>query len=220
MHILVLPDRGSAKEANSVLNDPQHNSVTIPGSVGVRGGLESSEANFSKSSLYKRTRSGNENIGAANLAHGSGDKVAEDEVNIDVVARKLRSKGNTPVLEEGLAARVGGEKGSRRPTTKGAHGQDEAGLALLQDRGNDLGNLERTQAVDRDDILELTLGSFEEGDGDAVALANIIDQNTNIKGLHKLFESCVVGLVVLGEVHGKSLDIDALSDKSVFNIRS
>jgi hypothetical protein len=44
-----------------------------------------------------------------------------------------------------------------------------------------------------------------------VALANVVNQNTNIEPLDNLSHPFVIGVVILREVHSEGLDLDALS---------
>lgn len=112
------------------------------------------------------------------------------------------------MLQEGLAARVRGQVRGRHPAGKGAHGEDETALALLHDGSDDLGGLQGAEAVDGDNVLELAAGGLEEGDGNAVALADIVDEDTDIEAVDELGESVVIVVVVAGEVHGEDLDLD------------
>lgn len=148
----------------------------------------------------------------ANLAHSGSNEMAENKLDVDVVVGQLPCEGVAPLLEESLAARVGSQERGRSPAAEGAHSQDKAALlALLHDGGDGLGSPQSTDAVDGDDSLELLLGSLEEGDRDAVALADVVDQDGDVKILDKVLQSLVVGVVVLGEVHGQRLDLNLLS---------
>ncbi len=213
MHALVDGDGQRAVHARNVLNEPQHESMAPPGRIGVGCSLVRAGANLAEGGLDKGAGVGDEQAGAANLAHGRGDEMAQDELDIDIVVGKLRGQGVAPLLEEGLAARVCGQVRRGGPAAKRAHGQDKTALALLQDRGNNLGHLERAQAVDGDDALQLVAGGLEEGHGDAVALADIVDQDADVEALDKLGEAVVVGVVVLGKVHRKGLDLRRLGGK-------
>jgi hypothetical protein len=213
MHTLVDGDGQRTVHTGNILNEPQHKRMAPPRRIGVGRRLVAAGANLAESGLDKGTGVGDEQAGAANLAHGSGDEVAEDKLDIDIVVGKLRGQGITPLLEESLAARVGGQVRGRCPAAKGAHGQDETALALLQDGRNDLRHLERAQAVDGDDVLQLVAGGLEEGHGDAVALADVVDEDADVEALDKLGEAVVVGVLILGKVHGKGLDLGRLGGK-------
>lgn len=210
MHALVNGDGQRAVDAGNVLNEPQHESVAPPGRICAWRSLVATSANFAEGSLDKGARVGDEQAGAANLAHGRGDEVAQDKLDIDIVVGKLRRQGIAPLLEESLAARVSGQVRRGSPAAKGAHGQDETTLALLQDRRDDLGYLERAQAVDGDDVLQLFAGGLEEGHGDAVALADVVDEDADVEALDKRSEAVVVRVLVLGKVHGEGLDLGRL----------
>lgn len=210
MHLGIDTNSNGAVDANRVFNKPQHKSVAPPRRIGVGCRLVATEADLAKRRLDPRANAGDQQTGAADLAHGSGDKVAENELHVDIVANQLRGQSVAPLLEEGLAARVGGQVRGGSPAAEGAHGEDETALALLEDRGNDLGDLERADAVDGDDALELVGGGIEERDGNVVALADVVDEDTDVKALDELAEGVVVGVVVLGKVHGQRLDLDGL----------
>lgn len=132
---------------------------------------------------------------------------------MDIVVGKFRGQGIAPLLEKSLAARVGGQVRGGSPAAKRAHGQDEAALALLQDWRDDLGHLERSQAVDGNDVLQLLAGGLEEGHGNAMALADIVDQDADIEAIDELSEAVVIGVLVLGKVHGEGFDLGRLGRK-------
>ena len=210
MHVAVDGNRNRAVDSNSILNEPQHESMAPPRSIGVGGSLVATKANLAERALDPRADVGNEKTGTTNLAHGGGNKVTKNQLHINIVAGQLRGQSIAPLLEESLATRVRGQVRSESPAAKGAHGEDKTTLALLENRRNDLGDLERAKAVDGDDALKLVPGRFEERDGDAVALADVVDQDADIKTLDKLAEGIVVGVIVLRKVHGQGLDLDRL----------
>lgn len=137
--------------------------------------------------------------------------MAENQIDVYVVISKFRRKSIAPLLQEGLAARVGSQVRSRCPATEGAHSQYQSMLALLENRGNNLSDLESTQAIDCNNVLQLVLGCLEERDGHAVALPDIVYQDSNVEATNDLGELLIIGVVVLGEVHGVNLDIKVLA---------
>lgn len=218
MHPLVEENSDWTISTRNVLNEPQHESMAPPRSISVGGSLITTESNLAKSSLDKVASVGNKKTRAADLAHGGGDKVAQDKVDIDFVVSKLSGECVAPLLEESLATRVCRQERSRSPATERSHGEDKTALSLLQNRSNDLSNSESTNAIDGDNVLKLLLGGLEERNGDAVALANVVDENTNIKTRNQLAQTLVVGIVVLGEVHVKNLDLQTLSRVLLLNL--
>lgn len=211
MHLLVDRHGNRTVSTRNVLNEPQHERVAPPRSVSVRSSLVTTQSNLAESSLDKVASVGDKETRTADLAHGGSDKVAQNEIDINLVISKLGSKSVAPLLEESLATRVSGQKSSRSPSTKRSHGQDETVLAGLHDRSDSLGNAESTSAVDGDDVLELLLVGLEERNGNAVALADVVDKDTNIQTVDKLAEALVVFIAVLGEVHVENLDLKTLS---------
>lgn len=210
VHVLVQLEGEVAVDANSVLNNPLENGVAPPGGVGVGEGLGAVEANLAESRADELLGVGNEEAGAADLAHGSGDEVADNKVDIDALILELGRKSAAPVLEESLAAAVGREVGSGHDTGKRAHGKDKTLLALGEDGSDNLGGLECSEAVDGDNVLELVAVGLEERNGDAVGLANVVDQDTNVETLDEFSKTLVVGIVVLGEVHGEGLGLETI----------
>lgn len=208
VHLPVLPDSESAGVANSAVNDPLEHVVAPPGGIGVGKVLVAVETNLTKSSLDKLLGARDEEAGAANLAHGSGDEVRDDKLNINAMGGKLRGERRAPVLEESLAAAVGGEVGGGHGAGEGAHGENETLLASSEDGSNDLGGLESAEAVDGDNVLELGLLGIEERYGDAVGLADVVYQDTDIKTSNQLGQALVVLIVVLGEIHGENLGLE------------
>lgn len=210
VHVLVQPEGKVAVGTNSVLNNPLEHSMAPPGGVGVGKGLGAVEANLAESSADELLGVGDEEAGAADLAHGSGNEVADNKVDIDALVLELGRESAAPVLEERLAAAVGGEVGGGHNTGERAHGKDKTLLALGEDGSDNLGGLECAEAVDGDNVLELVAVGLEERNGNAVGLANVVDQDTNVEALDELGETLVVGIVVLGEVHGESLGLKTI----------
>lgn len=213
VHVLVQLEGKVAVGTNGVLNHPLEHRMAPPGGVGVREGLGAVEANLAESGADELLGVGNEKAGAANLAHGSGDEVANNKVDIDALVLELRRESAAPVLEESLAAAVGGEVWSGHNAGERAHGKDKTLLALGEDWSDNLSGLECTEAVDGDNVLELVAVGLEERNGDAVGLANVVDQDTNVEALDELAKTLVVGIVVLGEVHGEGLGLEAIPSK-------
>lgn len=210
VHVLVQLEGKVAVDANSVLNNPLEHSVAPPGGVGVGEGLGAVEANLAESRADELLGVGDEEAGAADLGHGSGDEVADNKVDINPLVLELGRESAAPVLEEGLAAGVGGEVGGGHDTGERTHGKDKTLLALGEDGSDNLGSLECAEAVDGDDVLELVAVGLEEGNGDAVGLANVVDQDANVEALDELGKTLVVGIVVLGEVHSEGLGLEAI----------
>lgn len=205
MHDEVVPDTQRVAGADGVLNHPQEEGMAPIRSVGV-GKVLPADTYVCESRAHKLLGIRNEQAAAAHLAHGSGNQIAEAELDVDVIRFQLGRERAAPVLQEGLAAAVGGQVRCRHPAGEGAHSQDEAALLAGNHVGGDnLGDLQCSQAVDRHDVLELAAGCVEEGDRDAVALTDVVDQDTNVQALDKLCESLVVLVCVLGEIHGQDL---------------
>ena len=207
MHVLVHIQGDGAKDTRDVLDEPEHKGVAPPGRVGVGSSLVRARANLAQRSLDEVARVGDQQAGAADLAHGSGDEVAENKLDIDIVASQLRSQSAAPVLQEGLATRVRGEVRRGRPAGKRAHGEDESLATLLQDGRHDLSDLQRAQTVDCDDSLQLLLGRLEERYGHVVALSDVVEEDAHVEVGDEAAEAHVVGGVVLGEVHGEGLGL-------------
>lgn len=209
VHVKILLDGEAASCANGVLNNPLEGSMRPPRGVGVGEGLSTAKADLAKSGTNKRLGARAQQTCAANLAHGSGNQVADNELNIDALGLELLSERAAPVLQECLAAAVGGQVRSGHVTGERTHGEDEALLPLHQDGRDNAGGLEGAEAVDVYDIQHLVGGSLQEWYGDAVGLADVVDQNAHIEALDKLGQALVVGVVILCVVHRESLRLQA-----------
>jgi hypothetical protein len=198
VHVLVDLDSNGTEGTRDRLNEPQHDCMAPPRCVGIGGKLVSPSPNFVQRSPNEVAGGGDQKAGAANFAHGGRDKMANDELNVNAIIGKLRGQGAAPVLEKSLAAGVCGEIRCRRPASGRAHRQDEALLALLHDRRNNPGHLERAQLV---------ACGIQERDRHVMALANIVQQNGNFKAGDELAQCVVVGVVIAREVHREDLDL-------------
>ncbi|OSS47668.1 hypothetical protein B5807_07317 [Epicoccum nigrum] len=142
----------------------------------------------------------------ANLGHGRSNQVRLHALDVHTVGLQLRAESSGPLLQEGLAARVGCQKRGGEETTEGGHGEDETALALLHAGGDELGHPEGGHAVDDDDVVHLLLRSLVEGHGDVVAQADVVDQDGDVQTIDQLGQLGVVCILVLRKVHGQDLD--------------
>lgn len=116
------------------------------------------------------------------LAHGRGDEVGLHELDTDVGRCEFGGEGRGPLLEEGFAAAVGCEKGSGHDSAKGCHGEDEASFSLHHARGDELCDAESPGTVDSDDVFDFFGRSLGEGDGNVVALTDVVDEDGDVEG--------------------------------------
>lgn len=163
MELQVETNRGLVSKTDGVLNPPLHDAVgpERSASVGEVAG-SSSNIDLSKGSLDKVAWVWNGSRWLADLGHGGGDQVGDNEVDIDVVLLELSTKGSRPLLEEGLRPGVGGKERSWKKTAEGAHGENEAALLCLHLWCDNASDLEGTHAVDGDDVAHLLLGGESE----------------------------------------------------------
>lgn len=219
MHLLVVPDRYRTVDTRNILDQPQHDRVTPPRCVSVWCSLVGTETNLAEGGLDKVASIGDEKARTANFAHASGDKMAQDKVDINVVISQLRGQGVAPLLKESLAARVGGQIRSGSPAAERTHRQDQTMLELLHDGSHNLCHLEGSQAIDGDNVLELFLWRLEEWNRNAVALSDIVYQDGYIETVDQLGQLLVIGIIILGKVHGMNLDLETtFSNVSLFKL--
>lgn len=152
-------------KANRVFNPPLHNTVGPEWSASV-GNVAGSSSNvdLGESSLDEVAWVWNCSRWLADLGHGGGDQVGDNEVDIDVVLLELGTKGGGPLLEEGLGSGVGGKERSWEKAAEGTHGEDETALLCLHLWCDNASDLEGTHAVDSDDVAHLLLGGESEWD--------------------------------------------------------
>lgn len=216
VHLLVVRNRDRTVDTGNIFDKPKHERVAPPRCVSIRCSLVSSESNLAEGGFDKVASVGNKKAGTADLAHGGGNQMAQNKIYVNMVVGQLRGQGIAPLLKKRLATGVGCQVRGRSPAAERAHCQDQTALSRLEDRGNNLSNLESAQTVDGDNILELLLGGFEEGHRHAVALSDVVDQNGYIETTNQLGELLVIGVIILGEVHGKSLDLKTTFPKILF----
>jgi hypothetical protein len=71
-----------------------------------------------------------------------------------------------------------------------------------------VGHAEGSHAVDSDDVAHLLRRSLVEGNRDAVAQADVVDQDGDIESRDQALEVVIVLVQVCGEVHGEGLGLD------------
>ena len=186
-----------------------HDAVAPVRSAGVCNALSTTRAtNLAQSSSDKLLGIGNGSTGALDLGHRRGDQVGLNKLDVNTVRLHLRAQSTAPLLKEGLASGVGGQKGSWEDTAEGSHGKNQTATALNHTRCNDLSDAKSAHAVDGDDILELLFGSLNERNGHLVAQTNIVDENGDFEVRHQGLKSREISVQVLGKVHSKSLGLN------------
>jgi hypothetical protein len=207
VHAAVHLDDNVRPLAEEARQKPLHQSVTPVRSTRECNVLRTARAaNLAKRSLDELLGVGYESGGLANLGHGGGDKVGLDALHVDTVWLELGAESGGPLLQEGLAAGVGRQKGCWEEPTKRGHGEDKSTLALLHTRSDELGDAQGGHAVDDNDVVHLLLRCLVEGNRNVVAQTNVVDQDGDIKSVNELGELGVVGVLVLGKVHCQRLD--------------
>lgn len=109
MELQVEANGGLVGQADSVLDPPLHDAMGPEWSASV-GDVAGSSGNIdlSKSSLDKVAWIWNGSRWLADLRHGGGDQVGDNEVNIDIILLELGAEGGGPLLEEGFGSGIGG----------------------------------------------------------------------------------------------------------------
>lgn len=129
-----------------------------------------------------------------------------DALDVHAVWLELGAKSSGPLLQEGLAAGVGGQERGREEATERCHGENQTALALLHAGGNELRDPERSHAVDYNDVVHLLFGSLVERHGNVVAETDVVHQDGDVEPVDELRELGVVGVLVLRKVHCQCLD--------------
>lgn len=183
------------------------------------GDLVPAAPDLAERGAYKVARAGDQDARAPDLGHGRRDEVAENEVDVDALRLQLRRQRRAPVLQEGLAARVGREVRRGGPTRERPEGKNEALSAARHAGRDDLRRLEGPEAVDRHDILELLAGRLGKGHGDRVALPHVVDQHAHVEVRDLLREGVVVLGAVLRVVHGHDARLQVLARELLLELR-
>lgn len=165
-------------------------------------------ANLGQDGLDEGARGGDGNRRLPDLGHGGGDQMGLDELDLDAIWLQLRTQRSRPVLQERLAAGVGGQQWSWHQAGKRSHSEDQPTFPLHHTRGDQLGDAQRAQAVDRNNIRHFVLRGKNEGHGHFMALAHVVDQDSNVVIVHELLEFLVVGIIVASKVHGQCLGLN------------
>lgn len=218
VHVVVDSNGQLAPNASSGIDPPVHESMT-PVRRGSRIsllGTTMTGSSGSEGGSHKLLGVGDQCRSAADLGHGGGDQVGEYELDLNVIALELTSKGVAPGLQESLGSGVGGKQGCRSKAGERAHGQDKTlgDLGRSLDGGNNLGrkelsNLESNQVVDGDNVRNLFLGSLQEGHRNRVADSDIVDENSNrLERVDEIGKGLVVLLLISRDIESKVLGLD------------
>lgn len=205
VHAHVVPDDEAVSGAEQILDPPLQQCVAPVRRHGGGARLPAAEIDAGQGSADELARVRDQHRRSSDLAHGRSDEVAEDELDVDVMGPQLSGQGSAPLLQERLRAAVGRQVRRRRPAAEAAHGEDKAASALLHARCDQARRLECTEAVDSDDVPELRPVRLGEGNGDAVALPDVVDEDGNVEPLYEGRELRVVGVRVARIVHREHL---------------
>lgn len=207
VHASVDLDNSVRSLAQEAREEPLHQTMTPVGGAGKSNALCASGAtDLAQSCTYKLLGIGYESARLPDLGHGSGDQVRLDALNMYAVGLELRAESSGPLLKEGLAAGVCSQERCREETTERCHGHDKSALARDHTWNDELGNAEGRHAVDHNDVVHLLLWCLGKWHWNAVAQANVVNQDANIQTINQLLEAVVVSILVESEVHGVDLD--------------
>ena len=90
VHLFVDRDGQWAVHTRDVLDEPQHERVAPPRSVGVGSSLVAAKTNLAKSRLDKRTDSWDQKCRASDFAHCGSYQMAQNQVDVNIIIAKLR----------------------------------------------------------------------------------------------------------------------------------
>ena len=206
MHAPVLPQNHLVHHPRHTRQKPCHQPMTPVRRRAVRiTGRTPIPTDLRKHRLDKRPRVRDRRTGLAHLGHSRRDQVRLHQLHRDPVLLQLRTQRRRPLLQKRLAARVRRQERRGEQSAERAHGEHQSALALRHPGNDELRGAQRAQTVDRDDIRQFVLGGQGEGRGDAMALADVVDQNCNIESVHEGLQLVVIGVVVAGKVHRQTL---------------
>lgn len=182
MHASVLVDNSLVHGAGESGQSPVHNAVSPVRRAGSGNSLRTTTAaNSAESGSNKLLGVGHEQRRLADLAHGACDQVGLNELDLDTLGFQLGAESGGPLLEESLATAVSREVGRGKDAAERCHSQDETALALDHARSDQVCHTKGSHTVDCDNVTHLLRRSLVKGDRDAVAQADIVDQDGDIE---------------------------------------
>lgn len=200
----IVPQQHPIMRPHKTIRHILHPGVAPPGRAAVHEPLRAAgPPDLGQHAPHIRARRGDERSGVPDLAHRRGDHVGLHQSDGDVVLGELGPERGAPLLQERFAPRVGGQQRGGDESAKGAHGQDQAALAVHHARCDQPGDAEGGHAVHRDDLAHLGLGGFGEGHGDAVRDADIVDQDGDVQAAHQILQAGVILVPVEGKIDGQ-----------------
>ena len=208
VHRFVDSKHSLAESAQRRNNARRHHTVRPVRNRGIGVGKNTIATDLTERSAHEALWVWNSHGRTADLRHGRGNEVADNKLDVDAVRSKFAGKSSGPVLQESLAAGVGGQKRSGQEAGERAHRENQSALTLHHTGDDELSNAQSTEAVDCDDVLHFFFGGQSERHRDAVAKSNIVDQDRNIHSLNQRLEIVVVGIVVHRKVHRKRLRLN------------
>lgn len=209
VHSLVLIQDNRVHGTGESAESPVHDAVGPVGSASVSDTLSTTRAsNFTQRSSDELLGVGDGSAGTLDLGHCRGDQVRLNKLNVNSVRLHFGTQSTAPLLKEGFAARVGGQEGSRENAAEGSHGENETTATLHHTGCNDLSDAESAHAVDGHDVLELLFRGLDERNRHLVAETDIVDENGDLQIRNQSLQGSKVRVLVLGEVHSKSLGLN------------
>jgi len=209
VHGPVLVDNSLVHGAGESGQSPVHDAVSPVGSASSSNTLRTTAAaNPAKSGADELLGVGHEQRRLADLAHGACDQVRLNELDLDTLGFQFGAESGRPLLQESLATAVSREVGRGEDAAERCHGQDETALTLHHAGSDKVGHAKGSHAVDCDNVAHFLRGSLVEGNGDAVAQPDVIDQNGDVESRNQALEVVIVLVRVCGEVHGDGSGLD------------
>lgn len=209
VHASVLVDDNLVHRASESAQCPMHDTMGPVRCAGSSDTLRTTAAaDLAQSCADELLRVGNKHGCLANLAHGASDEVRLHKLDLDALGLELRAECGRPLLQECFAAAVRSEVGRGQDTAERCHCEDQTALALNHAWSDDLSDTKSAHAVDCDDVAHLLLRSLVEWNGDAMAQADIVDQDGDIKLRNQALDVVIVLVQVGRKVHGNSLRLN------------
>lgn len=178
MHAAIIPHHPTIHRPRHRPQRPMHQPMAPIRRTRIRNPPRTPRSpNLPQHRLHERARRRDQRRRAPHLAHGADDQVRLHQLHGDAGGRQLGRQRAAPVLQEGFGAGVGGEQRRRQDAAEGGHGEDEAVALGGEARGEDLGDAERGEAVDGDDVGHFGQRGLDERDRDAVAEADVVDED-------------------------------------------
>lgn len=178
MHLLIHSKDQFIIQSRQSTHPPLHNRMRPPRCTRPPPPLRSSRSSHRRQHTpHKGLRTRNHQTRPPDLTHRARHEIALYHLDRHPMRLQLASQRRRPFLQERLAAAICRQQWRRHQTPERTHCEYQPAFLLHHPGRHDGGCEEGGETIDIDDVSHLLFLRLNEGNGDIVAFAHVVDQD-------------------------------------------